>query len=182
MRSSKFTISLLSFFCVTTLATASLCDFQKANGAVKCLFNNKGGGKLAVVISSDVDHSQEALDFIGSWDRFPPCSKLPSGAQESHFDREPLPALVLRLSCDWGLRACEFMVHNLTKAVQPHMHCFSELRSMMNIVMFRIETGSTVADCLEYAVPRCVGYDAVLASLWHECILSSCFQVWRRHF
>ena len=171
MRSFKFTISLFSFFCVTTLATASFCHFQETNGAVKCLFNNKGGGKLAVVISSDVDHSQEALDFIGSWDHFPPCSKSPPGVQESHFDREQLPVLVLRLSCDRGLRVCELVVRNLTKALQPHMHCFSELISMMNIVMFRIENGLTVADCLEYAVPRCVAYDTIMASLWCVYIL-----------
>lgn len=146
-----FSFFLLSFYCCITLLVAALhCDFQESRGVLSCLLGYRGGGKLAVVISSDVDHTQEALDFIGSWAHAPPCSNSPRAANDTDFDPQLLPALILRLSCDWGFKVCDHASHALTDAVQPYMHCFSELVVKMNIVMFRTaDTGLTVADCFE---------------------------------
>ena len=134
------------------------CNFVEANGVVSCELGHRrgGGAKLAVVVSSDVDHAREALDFINSWQRFPPCPKPQqsdngSDPRGNDVDRELRPALVLRLSCDWGLKHCELALQTLTDAADAHMHCFSALIPMMNIVMFRKSgSGSTIADCFEY--------------------------------
>jgi hypothetical protein len=132
------------------LAAAMQCDFQESRGVLSCLQGRRGGAKLAVVVSSDVDHTREALDFIGSWSRAPPCSNSSRAAKEMEFDRQLLPALVLRLSCDWGYNVCDQASRALSNAVQPHMHCFSQLIVKLNIVMFRTaDTGLTVADCFE---------------------------------
>ena len=168
--------------CILDLAAALDCSFHDTNGVVSCTLGYRGGGgaKLAVVVSSDVDHSQEALDFINSWHRFPPCSEAlhsehGTGTRAIPVDRELLPALVLRLSCDWGFKKCEIVVQDMMKAAEPHMHCFSELISKMNIVMFRqTASGSTVADCLE-----CVSFFCVRSDI--SCILKHLLQVWRKH-
>jgi Flp pilus assembly pilin Flp len=128
------------------LAAATRCSVQEESATVGCAIRQEDM-RIAVVISSDTDHAREALDFISSWDRFPPCLAL------LDTDREQFPAVVLRLSCDWGLAACEGVARQLTEAIQPHMHCFSQLILKMNIVMFRTnDNGVTVADCLEYAL------------------------------
>lgn len=131
------------------------CNFGDANGVVSCVLGYRGGGgaKFAVVVSSDVDHAQEALDFIYSWQRFPPCPKPPQSGNDTRdkdVDRELRPSLVLRMSCDWGLKHCELAVQTLVEAADAHMHCFSALIPMMNIAMFRKSgSGSTIADCFE---------------------------------
>lgn len=145
----------MTCFSITHPAAALNCSFQEINGVVRCKLGYRGGGgtKLAVVVSSDVDHSKEALHFINSWLRFPPCSTTPLSPNftgEMHPDRDLLPALVLRLSCDWGFKKCEAVAQALVGAAAPHMHCFSDLILKMNIVMFRnTALGSTVADCFE---------------------------------
>jgi hypothetical protein len=154
----------LTCFSITHTAAALNCSFQDINGVVVCTLGYRGGEgtKLAVVVSSDVDHSLEALQFINSWLRFPPCSTTFSRdfSQEMHADRDLLPALVLRLSCDWGFKKCDAVARELVSAAAPHMHCFSDLVLKMNIVMFRnTASGSTVADCFECVSflrrPRC---------------------------
>lgn len=175
MRCSKvaFISLLILLCCFTNLGSAVDCTLEKSTGTVRCRFAHTPGGRVAVVISSDVDHSGEALDFINSWDRFPPCSTPSNVAQETHVDRELLPALVLRLSCDWGYKNCQHAAQQLTDAAQPHMHCFSQLILRMNIVMFRaIKTGgSIVADCFEYVALVLVSLDSCLIVYRHECIL-----------
>jgi hypothetical protein len=159
MRCSKLAfVSLVSLLCCgINLASAMDCVSDQAIGSIRCRLRHQLGAKVAVVISSDVDHLGEALDFIRSWNRFPPCLTPSSDVQAVHIDRELFPALVLRLSCDWGYKNCELAAQELTVAAQPHMHCFSELMLKMNVVMFRvIGTGSTVADCFEYVAFCCV--------------------------
>ena len=114
-----FSFFLLSFHCCITLLAAALhCDFQESRGVLSCLLGHRGGAKLAVVISSDVDHAREALDFIGSWSHSPPCSNPPRVANEMDFDRQLLPALILRLSCDWGFKVCDHASRALIDAVR----------------------------------------------------------------
>jgi hypothetical protein len=145
-------VSMLALLCcIANLAIAIDCKADKSNASIRCRLRNNAGAKVAVVISSDVDHSGEALDFISSWDRFPPCSNLSLNSQKAPADRHVRPALVLRLSCDLGLKKCDLAAQALASAAQAHMHCFSELLLKMNIVMFRkLGSGSTVADCYEY--------------------------------
>ena len=167
-------VSCLAFCCcIMNLAAAIDCSFHDTTGVLSCVLGRReaGGAKIAVVLSSDADHSHEALDFINSWQRFPPCSQPPHfeaspDAQAMPVNRELLPALVLRLSCDWGFKNCDRVAHDLMKVAEPHMHCFSELILKMNIIMFRNDgSGSTVADCLECVFFVCVCLCCVVFAL-----------------
>ena len=141
----SFATLLALLCCITNLVIAIDCKADKTNASLRCRLGHKAGAKVAIVISSDADHSGEALNFISSWDRFPPCS------QETHVDRHLLPSLDLRLSCDWGFKKCDLAAQELANAARAHMHCFSELLLRLNIVMFRAkDSGSIVADCFEY--------------------------------